>query len=231
MDAIKLREVKKVFRNSLSTHTPTVAFRIADLSVEEGEQVALTGPSGCGKTTLLHLIAGLATPDEGSIEVEGVRVDQLSPSERDRFRGQRVGVVFQDHNLIPALSAIDNVILAMRFGRNIPRMHWHTRAREALDRVSLGHRRRFRPDQLSIGEQQRVAIARTLANQPNIILADEPTGSLDPGTGAQVFTLLQEICAETNHTLLVVTHDESVWRRMSRRLDCSGLVHESDMPQ
>jgi putative ABC transport system ATP-binding protein len=229
MNVIRLEKIEKRFRNRLSTHEPTIALRLDAFEVTEGEQVALTGPSGCGKSTLLNLIAGILCPDSGGVvEVAGRRVDQLSPSEADRFRGQHIGYLFQEFNLISALTAMQNVMLGMRFGRTVPRIQWVYRAREMLDRVGLGHRRRHRPRELSIGEQQRVAIARALVNHPPIILADEPTGSLDPATGSQVFELLLDMCHEATHTLLVVTHDMSIADRLPRRFDCTGLIQESD---
>jgi ABC-type lipoprotein export system ATPase subunit len=231
MSIIRLQNVKKVYRGAITPHEPTVAFILDDLAIAEGEMVALVGPSGCGKSTLLNLISGILRPDTGAVEVAGRRVDQLTPGKVDRFRGQTIGYIFQDFNLVPALTATENVLLGLRFGRSVPRLQWRIRAREMLDRVGLGHRRRFKPDQLSIGEQQRVAIARALAHHPPVILADEPTGSLDPATGSQVFQLLLDVCAETKHTLLVVTHDASLAAKLGRRIDCSHLIHESDHGQ
>lgn len=231
MNVIKLSDVKKVYRNRLTPEAPTVAFRLDEFVVTEGERVALTGPSGCGKSTLLNLMSGLLRPDSGSVEVDGVCVNQLGFGVVDRFRGKHIGYVFQDFNLVPALTALENVRLGLRFGRTVPRIQWAARAREMLDKVGLGHRRGYRPDRLSIGEKQRVAIARALVNHPPIILADEPTGSLDPATGAQVFELLMRMCDEARHTLLVVTHDQSIAQRLERRFDATHLIHESDHPQ
>lgn len=228
MTIVKLEKIKKVYQSSLTTHAPTMAFYLEDFSVQEGEQIALTGPSGCGKSTLLNLISGILRPDSGAVTVAGQRVDGMAIGRLDHFRGTNIGYVFQDFNLVPALTSLENVMLGLRFGRTVPRIQWYARAREMLDRVSLGHLRNSRPDQLSMGERQRVAIARALVNHPPIVLADEPTGSLDPATGSQVFQVLLEICREGTHTLLVVTHDEQVARRLARQFDCTHLIHESD---
>ena len=228
MSFVELRNVRKVFRNRLTPHGPTVALRLEELRVEEGEKVALTGPSGCGKSTLLNLISGISRPSEGVVSVAGERIDRLTSGRLDRFRGKNIGYVFQEFNLVGALSALDNVMLGLRFGRSIPRIQWPYRAREMLDRVGLGHRRKSRPDQLSIGEQQRVAIARAVVNHPPLVLADEPTGSLDPSTGSQVFELLLDVCSEGTHALLVVTHDRGIANRLPRTFDCVDLIHESD---
>lgn len=230
MNVIAIQDLRKVFRGQHSTHEPGIVFQLDHLAIGEGEQVALVGPSGCGKTTLLHLIGGILQPDQGSVTVAGERIDRLPPVEKDRFRGKHIGYVFQDYNLVEALSAQENVMLGLRFGRAVPRIHWATRAREMLDRVGLGHRRRMRPAQLSNGERQRVAVARALVNHPPILLADEPTGSLDPPTARQIFSLLKDLCAEASLALLVVTHDEQLSHRLARRIDCSHLIHESDGP-
>lgn len=231
MSIVQLEGVRKILRGVLTPSAPTVAFVLDEFAVDEGEMVALVGPSGCGKSTLLNLISGITRPDGGSVHVAGQRVDQMPASRVDRFRGPTIGYVFQEFNLVSALSAIENVLLGLRFGRTVPRMQWPARARDMLDRVGLGHRRKFRPNQLSIGERQRVAIARALVHHPPIVLADEPTGSLDPATGSLVFQLLIDICQETRHTLLVVTHDLTIAARLHRRFDCSHLIRESDHTQ
>lgn len=231
MTIVRLEGIKRIFQRDLTPHQPTVGFHLDRFEVQEGEKVALVGSSGCGKSTLLHLVGGMIRPDAGTVEVEGKRLDQMPGPALDRFRGRTIGYVFQDHNLVPALSALDNVLLGLRFGGTVPRMQWNARAKEMLDRVGLGHRRRYRPDRLSVGERQRVAIARALANHPPILLADEPTGSLDPANSAQVFSLLREMCDEGTHTLLLVTHDAKIAARLDRRFDCERLIHESDGAQ
>lgn len=231
MSLVELTGIKKVFRAALTPHEPTVAFWLDQFRVAEGEHTALVGPSGCGKSTLLNLISGVVRPQAGCITVAGMRVDQLAPGQIDRFRGRTIGYVFQQFNLVDALTALENVLLGLRLGRAVPRIQWSARARELLDRVGLGHRRNYRPGQLSIGEQQRVAIARALANHPAILLADEPTGSLDPTAAAQIFQLLLDSCRDGAHTLIVVTHDPAIANRVPHQFDCSHLVHESDGPQ
>lgn len=200
-----------------------VRFQLPRFDVEQGEAVALTGPSGCGKTTLINLIAGLRCPGEGEVHVSGVDLAALSPSQLDRHRGAHCGMVFQTFHLLAPFTAVENVAIGLRLG-----MRRSTRsrdqARELLHRVGLGKRLHARPGQLSVGERQRVAIARAIAGDAPILLADEPTGSLDPATGLEVFTLLREIAREDGRTLLVVTHDQSLASDMPRRFDCSGLV-------
>ena len=176
-----------------------------DLVVERGEFVAVTGPSGCGKSTLVHLLAALDRPTQGSIAVHGAPLPQAS-RQLDRYRRQSVGLVFQLHNLLPNLSALQNVQIAM-LGTGLGRRTQRQRALELLDEVGLSDRVGSRPARLSGGERQRVAIARALANHPPLLLADEPTGSLDSDASAGVLTFLQAIRRERNMTILMVTHD------------------------
>ena len=231
MTVIAIDHVKKVLRNVVTPGEPTIAFWMDSLLVNEGEQIALVGPSGCGKSTLLNLISGILRPDSGSITVAGERIDQLPLAAVDRFRGRNIGYIYQDFNLIDAVSAIDNVMLGLRFSHSIARSQWRARSREMLDRVGLGHRRHTKPAKLSVGERQRVAIARALVNHPPLILADEPTANLDQGTAGQVVRLLVEMCAEGTHTLLVVTHDPMIAGHLSRVIDCGQLIRESDRKQ
>jgi putative ABC transport system ATP-binding protein len=181
-----------------------VALEDASFRVAPGELVALTGPSGSGKSTLLNLIGALDRPDRGSIVVDGRRLEQLD--DPAAYRANVVGFVFQFHNLIPTLSALDNVQIPM-IGRNSSRTERQARARSLLDEVGLTGRVDARPSVLSGGERQRVAIARALANEPRLLLADEPTGSLDSDTGAQVLRLLRRIREEHGTTILLVTND------------------------
>ena len=181
-----------------------VALADASFRVAPGELVALTGPSGSGKSTLLNLIGALDRPDRGAIVVDGRRLEQLD--DPAGYRADVVGFVFQFHNLIPTLSALDNVQIPM-IGRNSSRTERQARARLLLDEVGLTDRVDARPSVLSGGERQRVAIARALANEPRLLLADEPTGSLDSDTGAQVLRLLRRIREEHGTTILLVTND------------------------
>lgn len=205
---------------------PGVAFHCADFHAPLGVQMALWGPSGCGKSTLLNLISGLLAPHEGVIRVDGTEIQDLRGGKLDEFRAERFGFVFQTFNLLAPFSAMNNVILGLRFADVVPSKEWKPRAKEMLERVGLSHRLDSKPKTLSVGERQRVAIARALVNKPKLIVADEPTGSLDPKTAESVMNLLLELCSEEELTLLLVTHDERIAERLPHRFDCSGLVEE-----
>ena len=203
------------------------ALRDISFAVEPGELVALTGASGSGKSTLLNLIGALDTPDAGAIVVDGLRVDELgNPA---AYRAETVGFVFQAHNLLPTLTAAENVQVPM-FGR-LPRRDRDVKARELLREVGLEHRADARPAVLSGGERQRVAIARALANDPRLLLADEPTGALDSVTGKQVLELLDRLRRQRGMTIVLVTNDDGVAAhapRMFRLRD--GVIH-AEAPQ
>ena len=186
---------------------------IPSLEVAVGEQVALIGKSGGGKTTLLHLIAGLLVPDEGSIRIAKTEITRLSEQGRDRFRAGSIGYVFQTFNLMPAFTALENVKLGMTFGSG---RRDSSRAGDLLERVGLADRAHYRPAQLSVGQQQRVAIARALAGSPKILLADEPTANVDPASAENVLQLLNEACREDGVAMAVVTHDMNVAERFER---------------
>ena len=203
-----------------------VALGGLDLDINCGEFVAICGPSGCGKSTLLNLIAAIDRPDSGELTVLGQRLSGLSSKQADQFRGKAIGLVFQLHNLLPQLSAAENIQVAM-----LPqRLSASDRARRAaslLDRVGLSTRMNSLPPTLSGGERQRVAIARALANEPRILLADEPTGALDSKTGHEIVDLLTEIQRERGMTLVVVTHEEQVAARAGRIVRIlDGIVRE-----
>jgi putative ABC transport system ATP-binding protein len=198
------------------------------LRVGKGEFVAVTGPSGCGKSTLLNLIGALDRPTSGSITVAGERLEQLASAAR--YRGTVVGFVFQFHNLIPTLTALENVQLPM-LGHDLPRRARVERARELLEEVGLSHRSSAYPPTLSGGERQRVAIARALANEPRLLLADEPTGALDSATGEQIVELLQGVRAQRGTTILLVTNDPDVAEVADRTLRIrDGRVEEAAIP-
>ena len=186
---------------------------IPEFQIAKGEQVALIGQSGGGKTTLLHLIAGLLSLDEGSIRIDGIETNVLSEQGRDRFRAETIGYVFQTFNLLPAFSAIENVRLGMAFGSG---KHQYSRAADLLTRVGLKDRFNYRPSQLSVGQQQRVAIARSLAGRPKLLLADEPTANVDPSSADSVLELIRETCREEEVSLLTVTHDMQIASRFDR---------------
>jgi ABC-type lipoprotein export system ATPase subunit len=180
-----------------------------------GEQCALEGTSGCGKTTLLHVISGIMRPDSGRVAIDGVDVTRLPEASRDRLRADKLGLVFQQFNLLPGFTALENVLVAMSFGSGSPDRR---RAADLLTAVGLSQRLHHRPGQLSIGQQQRVAVARALANRPRAVLADEPTASVDTAHRRQVIDLLKNSCAEQGVALLVVTHDPAVAAEFPRRL-------------
>ena len=210
-------------------HGRIVALEDASFRIEPGELVALTGPSGSGKSTLLNLIGALDRPDRGSIVVDGQRVEQLD--DPAAYRADTVGFVFQFHNLIPTLSALDNVQIPM-IGRDGSRTEHVERARSLLDEVGLGRRAHARPSVLSGGERQRVAIARALANDPRLLLADEPTGALDSETSAQVLALLRRLRDEHGTTILLVTNDEAVAREADRTLRLlDGRITPDEAPR
>jgi ABC-type lipoprotein export system ATPase subunit len=193
------------------------ALRLPALDLARGEALAIAGESGSGKTTLLHLIAGILRADGGTIEVMGRAMTGRGETARDRLRAATIGYLFQTFNLLPHLTALENVALGMTFR---PRVAESPRkgARRALERVGLATHVHHRPAQLSTGQQQRVAIARALAGHPGLVLADEPTASLDPITSDQCLDLLQAFAAEERAALLVVTHDAPVLARFPRRL-------------
>jgi putative ABC transport system ATP-binding protein len=189
--------------------------------IEAGEFIAVCGPSGCGKSTLLNLLAGIDRPDAGTLHVCGNDLGALPPRALDGFRAAQVGFIFQLHNLLPTLTALENVqvpMLALENGTRPKPAERVERATELLERVGLGSRLRARPPTLSGGERQRVAIARALANSPRLLLADEPTGALDSRNGEVLFELLLELQRESGTTLVVVTHDEHLAQRAARTL-------------
>jgi ABC-type lipoprotein export system ATPase subunit len=189
-----------------------------DLIVQRGEFLALRGASGAGKSTLLHLLGGLDLPNQGEILFDGVNLLQLSSSALAQLRNSRVGFIFQAYHLLPELSAMENVLLPARMARMAPGAA-ETRVRELLGRVGLAQRAEHRPYELSGGEQQRVAIARALVNQPDLILADEPTGNLDSHTGGEIIELLHALLAERRATLIIATHDAKIAARAPRVIE------------
>lgn len=210
---IVLKNVTKLYKNP-ETGTSEIILNIPDLVIGAGSHIAVTGPSGIGKTTLLHLISGLIQPDSGEIEVAGVQLGGLSEAGRDRFRAGHIGYVFQSFNLLEGFSALENVMLGMLFTN-----HGANRdlAVKALARVGLSHRLHYKPSQLSVGQQQRVAIARAIVNDPPILLADEPTGNLDPATSNEVLDLVFE--QAKNKILVAVTHEPDVVERFPQTVN------------
>jgi ABC-type lipoprotein export system ATPase subunit len=206
-----VENVKKSYREPSGSRLQILD--VPRLSLAAGEQVVIRGCSGGGKTTLLNAIAGLTTVDEGKIAVNGTDVTRLPEAVRDRFRARNIGFVFQTFNLLAGFTALENVQLGMTFTgqRNDPK-----RAAELLDRVGLAHRLDHKPAALSVGEQQRVAVARALVNRPGLLLADEPTANIDPAHQQQVVDLLREVCQGENVAMLLVTHSPEVAGQFER---------------
>jgi ABC-type lipoprotein export system ATPase subunit len=192
--------------------------RGVNLEVERGAFLALRGASGAGKSTLLHLLGGLDVPDAGEISFAGKNLAVFSPAKLAAFRNLKVGFVFQAYHLLPELTALENVCLPARIARTSV-ADTAQRARELLGRVGLGERIEHRPYELSGGEQQRVAIARALINNPELLLADEPTGNLDSKTGGEIIELLKSLRAEKNTTLIIATHDPRVAAHAERVIE------------
>jgi ABC-type lipoprotein export system ATPase subunit len=216
-----LKDVKKSFRQPDGTELPVLD--IPEFRLAAGEHAVLVGHSGCGKTTLLHVIAGISRPDAGKVRIDEWDITLMPEAECDRFRAKRIGYVFQTFNLLAGFTALENVLLSMRFARGWPDK---ARARHLLDRVGLSHRVTHRPAQLSVGEQQRVAVARALANKPQLLLADEPTANVDAGHQQQILDLIREVCLEENVALIMVTHSSDVAGQFARvdHLDEFNLV-------
>jgi lipoprotein-releasing system ATP-binding protein len=218
--AVRVRGLRKAFRDATRT---VEVLRGADLDLAPGEIVAVVGPSGSGKSTLLHLLGGLEPADEGEIEVGGRRVDGMKPVELARFRNRTIGYVFQFHQLLADFTALENVALPGRIAGR-PAEDLARRARELLGEVGLAELAHRFPGQLSGGEQQRVALCRALVLEPPLVLADEPTGSLDPAAGAVVFDLLLALQRRHGATVVLVTHNPELARRCARILLLDGGV-------
>ncbi len=210
-------ETQDLAKHYTMGHAVVRALDGVSLSVEHGEFLGLLGTSGSGKSTLLNLIAGLDHPTAGRVTVFGRDLTGLSRSELSLHRRKNVGMIFQSFNLIPTMTAGENVALAMMFAA-VPRGERERRARELLEQVGLGGRQRHRPKELSGGEQQRVSIARALANRPEILLADEPTGNLDSRTAQEILALLQALNAHGTRTVVLVTHDAALAARCASRI-------------
>lgn len=214
---LRVEALRKAYRSPDGEVTPVLD--IPALELRAGEQVALRGASGSGKTTLLHIIAGILTPDSGRVLIDGADITALGEARRDALRAERIGYVFQTFNLLQGYSALENVLLGMMFGRGADAKA----AAALLERVGLGNRLSYRPRQLSVGQQQRVAVARALANHPRLVLADEPTGNLDPRHGTEALTLIRDVCREQGAALLLVSHDPAVLSQFDRVDDLAVL--------
>jgi putative ABC transport system ATP-binding protein len=220
---LKLEQLRKSYLAPDGTISSVID--IESLALADGEQVALVGTSGSGKTTLLHLIAGILAPDAGRILFDfpgdgSADLARMAESQRDVFRGQNIGYIFQTHHLLGGFIALENVLLGMSFTGRKHDVQWAT---HLLTEVGLAHRLDYRPAKLSLGQQQRVAVARALANRPKLVLADEPTGSLDSANAQQVLDLIRKLCSEVAATLLVVSHDLQITGQFPRVLKLTDI--------
>ena len=220
--AIELRKLRKTYVAPDGSSTPIV--NIDQFTLADGQQTALIGTSGSGKTTLLHMIAGIVPADSGEIifRIDDARTDivALSEAKRDVFRGRHIGYIFQTHHLLPGFTALENVLLGMSF---TGRRHDPAWAKHLLVSVGLQDRLDYRPSKLSVGQQQRVAVARALANRPQLVLADEPTGALDSKSAQQVLELILRLTTDASAALLMVTHDPNIAKQLP------STVHLDDL--
>jgi putative ABC transport system ATP-binding protein len=201
MPLLEIKDLRKSFTTPDGTRAEIL--RVPAFALESGAPCALRGESGSGKTTFLHLIAGILQPDGGSVKIHDTELTRLSEAQRDRFRAESIGYIFQSFNLLQGFTCLENVLLGMSFGPGPDR----AAARVLLERVGLGHRLDYYPRQLSIGQQQRVAVARALASRPRLVLADEPTGNLDARHAGEALELIRTACREAGAALLLVSHD------------------------
>ena len=204
MAIIELKGINKIYRTD---EIETLALENVNIDIEKGEFVSVMGPSGCGKSTLLNIVGLLDTPTSGTVSIDGISLGKMSDSKLAAFRNAKLGFVFQSFHLINSLNVLDNVELPLIY-RSMSASERSKRVREVLDRVGLSHRMRHMPSQLSGGQCQRVAIARAIVGNPEIILADEPTGNLDSKMGAEVMDLLHSLNKDDGRTIMMVTHNE-----------------------
>ena len=197
------------------------AVQDVSLSIDHGSMVAIMGPSGCGKTTLLNVLSGIDEPNSGSVNINGENLYGSTDDERTRVRGKHMGFIFQEFNLLPVMTALENVELPLLI-QGMPANQARQEATKALSAVGLGDRLEHRPAELSGGQQQRVAIARAVVHRPTIVLCDEPTGNLDADTSASIIKLLRTLCSVGNTTFLIVTHDESIAKQ------CDSIRYMAD---
>lgn len=217
MPLLSLRSVRKSYPTPAGDRQPVL--EVSSFEMEPRTEIAIAGSSGSGKTTFLNVIAGLLKPDSGEVTLAGHELTRLSEARRDRVRAEHLGYVFQTFHLLGAYSALENVTLGMAFGPG-PDVAF---AKHLLERLGMQDRLHYRPHQLSVGQQQRVALARALANRPQLVLADEPTGNLDPTTSQEALGLIRELCRENDAALLLVSHDPAVLAEFATTLDFAEL--------
>ncbi len=213
-------------RYKLGRNHSVEALRGVDMTIDKGEIVSIVGPSGSGKSTLLGIIGGLDTPTEGSVKIDGIEISDMNENQLTDLRNEKIGFIFQFFNLIPALTALENVSIPIQFARK-RNFNPDKRAKELLTTLGLGDRLNHRPTELSGGQQQRVAIARALANNPPLVLADEPTGNLDTESGQIVLDTIERVREEFGTTIVMVTHDNELADHADRTLHLvDGLIQE-----
>ncbi|MCA9263287.1 MAG: ABC transporter ATP-binding protein [Planctomycetales bacterium] len=208
---LRLENVRKSYLEANGHQLPVLD--IPSFHVGPGEQMALIGRSGCGKSTLLHVIAGISRPDTGQVMIDGLDTTRLPEAGSDRFRAEKIGYVFQTFKLLPAFTAFENVLLGMTFARHRAD---RKRAAQLLDQVGLSKRASHKPGAMSVGEQQRVAVARALANRPRLLLADEPTANVDPSNQQHIIDLIRNSCQQEEIALILVTHSMEVANQLGR---------------
>lgn len=221
MGLLEIHQLEKGFFTPEGRHQKILDIR--SFSMNSGQQLGLRGQSGSGKTTFLHMIAGIIQPDAGQILLDGHPMHALSEARRDQVRASTVGYIFQTFNLLAGFTCLENVHLGMRFGSQ----QNPERAVSLLEQVGLQDRMHYRPSQLSVGQQQRVAIARALANSPRLVLADEPTGNLDPSLAEEALSLIRTLCTENNAALLLVSHDQGILDQFQPCLDLREINRAS----
>lgn len=217
MPLLSLRSVRKSYPTPAGDRQTVL--EVSSFEMEPRTEIAIAGSSGSGKTTFLNIIAGLLKPDRGEVTLAGHELTRLSEARRDRVRAEHLGYVFQTFHLLGAYSALENVTLGMAFGPGPDGAF----AKHLLERLGMQDRLHYRPHQLSVGQQQRVALARALANRPQLVLADEPTGNLDPTTSQEALGLIRELCRENEAALLLVSHDPAVLAEFETTLDFAEL--------
>jgi len=217
MDIVRITNLKKDFFDPEGQKISVID--IPEFTLKAGELMGVRGKSGTGKTTFLHLLAGILREDSGEITIDSQTVSGMSESARDLFRAQKIGYIFQNFHLLQGMTALENVLLGMYFGSGPQETH----ARELLAQLGLSHRMHFYPSQLSTGQQQRVALARALAGFPKLVLADEPTGNLDPHHAREAMEQILKLCRQEQASLLLVSHDEDILSMLPKVTDLASL--------